>query len=61
MVAAIAAGWAGDYAVLEPTIRELDADMIRRLLDTPAGYSNDPHYMLTPYDQAVDPGQLDPS
>jgi transglutaminase-like putative cysteine protease len=60
MVAAMAAGWAGDYAVLEPTIRELDADMIRRLLDTPAGYSNDPHYMLTPYDQAVDPGQLDP-
>lgn len=59
MVASMAAGWTGDYAMLEPKIRELDAEQIRRLLDTPPGFSDDPHYLLTPYDQAVSPEQLD--
>lgn len=59
MVASMAAGWTGDYAVLEPKIRELDSDQIRRLLDTPPGFSDDPQYLLTPYDQAANPEQLD--
>lgn len=59
MVASMTAGWSGDYAVLEPKIRELDPDQIRRLLQTPPGFSDDPQYLLTPYDQATPPEQLD--
>lgn len=58
MVASMAASWTGDYAMLDPKIQELNFDQIRRLLDTPPGFSDDPNYLLTPYDQAVNPEQL---
>jgi len=58
MVASMTAHWMGDYAMLEPKIRELNVEQIRRLLDTPPGFSDDPNYLLTPYDQAVNPEQL---